>query len=56
MANDYATEFFEALSQIDDEFGYTVVKMEYDEYMRMKMLELFNEEMEVEDVNYQPVG
>ena len=49
MANDYATEFFEALSQVDDEFSYTVVKMEYDEYMRMKMLELLNEEMEVDN-------
>lgn len=47
MADDYTIEFLEALSQIDDEFGYTVVKMEYDEYMRTKMLELLNEEMEV---------
>lgn len=56
MEDDYAIEFFEALSQIDDEFGYTIIKMEYDEYMRTKMLELFNEEIEVEDVDYQPVG
>ena len=55
MADDYAIEFLEALSQIDDEFGYRIIKMEYDEYMRMKMLELLNEEMEVEDVDYQPV-
>ena len=49
MANDYAIEFFEALSQIDDEFEYRIVKMEYDEYMRIKMLELLNEEMEVDN-------